>query len=105
VRPAPLSRDRFASAVRSALRDLHRPDRLQQCELAGSRLAVDAGGASPARLRDSLVAAVERVGAEPKAEGLPFSTYRRHHDRALERLTDILWAAEIGEIRLDAAPA
>ena len=31
---------------------------------------------------------------------LPFSTYRRHLARALERLTDLLWAVEIGEVRL-----
>jgi DNA-directed RNA polymerase specialized sigma24 family protein len=32
--------------------------------------------------------------------GLPFSTYRRHLARAHERLTDLLWAVEIGEVRL-----
>ncbi len=26
---------------------------------------------------------------------LPFSTYRRHMARALERLTDLLWAVEM----------
>jgi len=31
---------------------------------------------------------------------LPFSTYRRHLSRAHERLTDLLWAVEIGEVRL-----
>jgi hypothetical protein len=34
--------------------------------------------------------------------GLPFSTYRRHLGRALEHLTDLLWAVEIGDIRLSA---
>jgi hypothetical protein len=36
--------------------------------------------------------------------GLPFSTYRRHLARALEQLTDLLWAVEIGEVRLPARP-
>jgi hypothetical protein len=36
--------------------------------------------------------------------GLPFSTYRRHLARALEQLTDLRWAVEIGEVRLPAAP-
>jgi hypothetical protein len=34
---------------------------------------------------------------------LPFSTYRRHLARALERLTDLLWAVEIGAVRLPVA--
>jgi hypothetical protein len=33
--------------------------------------------------------------------GLPFSTYRRYLAKAVERLTDVLWAVEIGEVRLD----
>ena len=32
--------------------------------------------------------------------GLPFSTYRRHLAKALDELTDLLWAVEIGEVRL-----
>ena len=32
--------------------------------------------------------------------GLPVSTYRRHLAKALDELTDLLWAVEIGEIRL-----
>jgi hypothetical protein len=31
---------------------------------------------------------------------LPFSTYRRRLGRATERLTDLLWAVEIGQVRL-----
>lgn len=30
---------------------------------------------------------------------LPFSTYRRHLAKTIERLTDLLWAVEIGEVR------
>ena len=45
------------------------------------------------------------VHAAPNQEGaaevldLPFSTYRRHLAKAIERLTDLLWAVEIGEVR------
>jgi hypothetical protein len=27
---------------------------------------------------------------------LPFSTYRRHLARAIDRLVDVLWAVEVG---------
>jgi hypothetical protein len=103
LRPPPLGRARFDDAVRAALRDLHRPD----------------------RLRATLLSGIEQMGQEPRAEtlhrvldrtfvrpaptqetaaevlGLPFSTYRRHLVKAIERLTDLLWAVEIGEVRLD----
>ncbi|MCT9080103.1 AAA family ATPase [Streptomyces fulvoviolaceus] len=76
------------------------------------------------RLRATLIGGIEQVGREPRAEalcrvlqrtfvrpaptqeaaaevlGLPFSTYRRHLGKAVERLTDLLWAVEIGEVRL-----
>jgi DNA-directed RNA polymerase specialized sigma24 family protein len=32
--------------------------------------------------------------------GLPFSTYRRHLSKAVEQLTELLWAAEIGATRI-----
>lgn len=112
LKPLPLSRAAFADAVRAALRDLHRPDRLAASPLVGSTLGPD--------VREHLVAAVARVGEEPKGEvlrrvldrtflrpapsqeaaaevlGLPFSTYRRHLGRAVERVVDLLWAVEIG---------
>lgn len=124
LRPPPLSRDRFTEVLRDALRDLHQPDRLKANPLIGSRLAVDFGGASVARLRETLVAGIAHVGNEPRGESwgrvldrtfvhaaptqeaaaevldLPFSTYRRHLGRAVERLGDLLWAVEIGEVRL-----
>jgi AAA ATPase domain len=124
LRPAPLSRDQFAAALRGALRDLPRLDRLSANELIGSRLALEPDGASADRLRASICEGVERLREEARARdlyavlhrtyvqaaptqeaaaevlGLPFSTYRRHHAAALERLTDLLWAVEIGEIRL-----
>jgi hypothetical protein len=80
------------------------------------------------RLRGTLLRAVGQIGREARGEtlgrvldrtyvraaptqeaaaevlDLPFSTYRRHLVRAVERLIDLLWAIEIGEIRLDAPP-
>lgn len=124
LRPAPLGRERFAEAVRLALRDLHRPDRLRGNALMGSALAAGLDGASPDRLVATLLAGIEQIGQEPRAGtlhrvldrtfvrgaptqeaaaevlGLPLSTYRRHLARALERLTDLLWAVEIGQVRL-----
>jgi hypothetical protein len=112
LRPAPLGWDAFDEAVRAALRDLNRPDRLAAGPLAGTALAPD--------LRASLLAGVARLGDEPKGEplrrvlertylrgapsqeaaaevlGLPFSTYRRYLARATARLVDLLWAVEVG---------
>ena len=111
--PPPLDRAAFADAVRAALRDLHRPDRLGASPLTGTALGPD--------VREHLVAAVGRVGEEPKGEvlrrvldrtylrpapsqeaaaevlGLPFSTYRRHLGRAVERVVELLWAVETGQ--------
>ncbi|MFG1708868.1 ATP-binding protein [Nonomuraea sp. M3C6] len=125
LRPAPLDRARFDQAVRAALRDLHRPDLLGAGPLMGSALAVGFDGASVERLHAMLLGGIEQMGREPRAEtlcrvldrtfvraaptqetaaellDLPFSTYRRHLAKAIERLTDLLWAVEIGEIRLD----
>lgn len=119
--PAPLSRDQFDDAVRVALRDLGRPDRLGHNALTGSRL-VPGGSANPAiELRSALLAGIERVAdqqrnlplgrvldrtfvhAAPTQEAaaevldLPFSTYRRHLARAVDELTDTLWSKEIGQ--------
>ena len=128
LRPPPLDRARFDAAVRAALRDLHRPDRLQASPLVGSALAAGFEGSPAGRLRTTLLSAIAQVGQEPRAGalhrvldrtfvraaptqeaaaevlGLPFSTYRRYLARAVERLTDLLWAVEIGEVRLDARP-
>jgi hypothetical protein len=112
LRPAPLGRDAFDEAVRAALRDVNRPDRLAAGPLAGTALAPG--------LREALVAGIAALGDEPKGEllrpvlertylhgapsqeaaaevlGLPFSTYRRHLARATTRLVDLLWAVEVG---------
>jgi hypothetical protein len=128
LRPPPLDRAQFDDAVRAALRDLHRPDRLRTNALMGSRLAAAFDEATAGRLRATVLAAIEQIGREPRAEtlcrvldrtfvraaptqeaaaellGLPFSTYRRHLVRAVERLTDLLWCVEIGEVRLETRP-
>jgi hypothetical protein len=128
LRPPPLDRTRFAAAVRSALPDLHRPDRLAASPLMGSSLAAGPRGSSTDQLRATIQDAVACLGSEPRGDplravlqrtfiraaptqeaaaevlGLPFSTYRRHLARALEQLTDLLWAVEIGEVRLPARP-
>ena len=126
LRPPPLDRARFAAAVRSALQDLGRPDRLAGSPLMGSALAAAPGGASAERLRATVEDAIGCLADQPKGDllgavlrrtfvraaptqeaaaevlGLPFSTYRRHLAKALEQLTDLLWAVEIGEVRLPA---
>jgi hypothetical protein len=125
LRPPPLDRAKFDATVRATLRDLHRPDQLRTSALMGSGLAAGYDGATVQRLRATMLAAIEQMGRESRAEGLcrvldrtfiraaptqeaaaelldlPFSTYRRHLAKAVERLTDLLWAVEIGEVRLD----
>jgi hypothetical protein len=129
LRPAPLGREEFAAAVRTALRDLQRDDRLRAGPLFGSRLALGPEGPDPARLRSSLERAVAAVGRQPRGAehrrvldrtfvrpaptqeaaaevlGLPFSTYRRHLAAALDELVELLWAIEIGAIVVSDLPA
>jgi len=124
LRPPPLDRISFGAAVRAALPDLHRPDRLANNLLTSSSL-VD----RPGPLRSTIEAAIDCLHDEPKGAtlsavlrrtfvqaaptqeaaaevlGLPFSTYRRHLAKAIEQLTDLLWAVEIGEVRLPARPS
>jgi hypothetical protein len=123
LRPPPLDRGTFGAAVRAALADLHRPDRLATNLLTSSSLAE-----GPGSLRAAIEAAIDRLRDEPKSAGLsavlsrtfvraaptqeaaaevlglPFSTYRRHRALAIEQLTDLLWAMEIGEVRLPTRP-
>src|SRR5262249_51271616 len=125
LRPPPLDRATFDDAVRTALGDLRQPDRLRANPLMGSILSFGYDGADVARLRAALDGAIGHIAREPRGEGLsrvldrtflhgspsqeaaaavldlPFSTYRRHLGSALQRLTDLLWAVEIGQIRLD----
>jgi len=128
LRPAPLGRAAFAGAVRCVLADLHHPDLLGASPLMGTALAVGFDGASSDRLYATLLAGIEQMGREPRSGtlcrvldrtfvraaptqeaaaeilDLPFSTYRRHLAKAVERLTELLWAVEVGEIRLDVRP-
>jgi hypothetical protein len=107
-----LSRPDFDAAVRTALRDQGRDDRLGANVLTRTRLADE-----PARLRALLVEAVEALADNDKhhravhttyfrrvptqeaaAErlGLPFSTYRRHLAAGTARVCDWLWERELG---------
>jgi hypothetical protein len=119
LRPPPPSRDTFGSAVRSALQQLNRLDQLAANPLVGTTL-----GDTPAAVRSSIGEAIRRLTGEPKGDqlsavlhrtfvraaptqeaaaealGQPFSTYRRHLAKAIEQLTEILWAAEIGTVDL-----
>jgi RecA/RadA recombinase len=119
LRPPPLDRASFGAAVRSALQQLSRPDQLAENPLVGTSL-----GGTPAEVRASVEEAVRRLSDEPKGDqlysvlnrtylraaptqeaaaealGQPFSTYRRYLAKAIEQLTEVLWAAEIGTIEL-----
>jgi hypothetical protein len=116
-----LSQPEFAAAVGQALRDLHRPDRLARNPLLSCRIARDrAGGDPPGRvLTPLLYEAADMLRADPRDEklyravertylrpaitqeraaeilGLPFSTYRRHLTRGVERVVDWLWNQEL----------
>jgi len=115
-RPLPLSREAFGAAVRAALPQLHRPDRLAGCPLIGTSL-----GADPAEVRSAVRAAVEALAELPRGDrlravlhrtylspapsqeaaaqalDLPFSTYRRYLAKAVDELTERLWAGETGQ--------
>ncbi|MFJ2095465.1 ATP-binding protein [Streptomyces sp. NPDC087901] len=122
--PKPMSRADFEKAVRDALRNLHRPDVLRASPLLTSRLAAGfawaAGEDMVESLQRTLTAAVNEMVADPKSGklhravataylsriptqeaaaerlGLPYSTYRRHLSRGLERVCELLWQRELG---------
>ena len=110
----------FAEAVRQALRDYTRPEALASGSLRSSRML---RGLPDARARGTalqalLRSAVDELRAHPRdvklhraiwhtyieplptqevvAErlGLPFSTYRHHLARGIERITRVLWHRE-----------
>jgi hypothetical protein len=114
--PAPvlaLSQAEFAAAARRALRDLHRPDALVANPLQRARMtretALDelleqAVAALRADPRDAKLArALDRTYLRPaptqeaaaEVLGLPFSTYRRHLTRGIDRVVDWLWHREL----------
>jgi AAA ATPase-like protein len=116
-----LSQPEFADAVRQALRDLHRPGALATSPLARTRVVRERAAElpPPEALRALLQEAVEALRAEPRGEklaralertylrpaptqeaaaeilDLPFSTYRGHLTRGLERIVDWLWQREL----------
>ncbi|PSQ87865.1 MAG: hypothetical protein BRD30_08100, partial [Bacteroidetes bacterium QH_2_63_10] len=121
-----LSRDDFEDALTDAFKQLHRPDQLQENPLLYSRIVTNEASPDadvPARI-ETLQALIEetteQLSADPRDEkyyravhhtyvrpaptqekaaeqlGVPFSTFRRHLNRGLERVTEILWDEEVG---------
>ena len=114
--PAPvlaLSQAEFAGAVRRALRDVHRPDALAANPLQRARmtrdtaldelleqavcsLRADPRDAKPARaLERTYLRPAPTQEAAAEVLGLPFSTYRRHLTRGVERVVEWLWHREL----------
>lgn len=105
LRPSPLDRDQFGTAVKTALQSLHRPDLLATNPLIGSALAAGPTGPGTDRLRATITDAVTHLGNQPKGDqlravlhrtylrpaptqeaaaavlDLPLSTYRRYWPR------------------------
>ncbi|MFD9701708.1 ATP-binding protein [Lentzea sp. NPDC059081] len=120
---ATLSRPEFAEAVRSALRVLHSPELLRSHPLLRSRMVRRHGRAPAESLRDLLDDAaallkpdlgvlIDRtflrpVGVQERvAESLhlSFNTYRRHRDKAVAQLTELLWERETNGAGRSGAP-
>ena len=123
--PAPLlvlSQAEFAEAVRQALREYVRPDRLAENPLLHTRLCRGSGEAAAGveTLRGLLVEATNVLTANPKDQklhravwhtflqpaatqeqaaerlDLPFNTYRYQLAKGIERVTGWLWQRELG---------
>jgi hypothetical protein len=123
LRPPALGRSHFEAAIKPALRDLRRPERLTTSPLMGTALAATSAGPTADQLRATIEDAVDSLGNVPKGDrlravlqrtyvraapsqeaaaemlGLPFSTHWRYLAKALDQLTALLWAVEIGEVR------
>ena len=117
-----LSFEEFASSVGRAFKDLHHRDRLAANPLCRSRLVArgDADQEPAERLalairetstsvadhprEERLARALDRTYLRPaptqeaaaEVLGLPFSTYRRHLTRGVERVVELLWQQEVG---------
>ena len=121
-----LDESELMMAVRDALRNFHRPDKLHTNPLLRSRIVAERAGnvadetGRVTALHDLLKEAAESLQASPReakcyralyrtylepapsqeraAEllGLPFSTYRRHLKGGVMRVGEILWQKEIG---------
>ncbi|MFJ4828852.1 ATP-binding protein [Streptomyces sp. NPDC088747] len=119
---AVLSGEEFDKAVREALKRWHRSAALVGSPLVHSRLVRDRGGTDPVpALRDALAEAVDSLRVDPREVKyhraltatffddtssqeaaaqrleLPFSTYRRHLSRGLQRVVTYLWRLELGD--------
>lgn len=116
-----LSEAEFADAVRAALHDLHRPDRLTGNPLLRSRVVRERGGtrSEVETLRELIGEAAAALRADPRKDalhqvidrtflhpaptqeraaellGLPFSTYRRYRNRGAESIAAWLWHREL----------
>ncbi|RIK46741.1 MAG: AAA family ATPase [Chloroflexi bacterium] len=123
--PPRLSQEEFAAAVRQALRDFTRADRLATNPLLRARLIASERGGSPAVdvLQDAIRTAVASLSVNPRdirfhravwhtyiepaptqeqaAEllDIPFNTYRYRLAVAVERITDLLWQREVAPSR------
>jgi TolB-like protein len=110
----------FAAAVKSALRDYHRPDLLARNPLLGGEIDKPGALAGPPQLQALLSEAVKAVLDNPRDEklcrvieltyfqsplkqeavaerlSLSFGTYRRHLTSARDRLTRWLWDSRDG---------
>ncbi len=122
-----LSETEFRDAVRDALRDLQRIDRLARNPLVRSRLVrVRAEERPEAEILGRVVReAAERLRADARDEkpfrvidrtflhpaptqeraaevlDLPFSTYRRHLARGVDRIVADLWDQELAAVYVD----
>jgi len=116
-----LSQVEFAESTREALRELHHLQALADNPLMRSRALRDRAGdrPQPEDLRDLLGEAIDSLRADSRDEklhralartyvrpartqelaaealGLPFSTYRRHLTKGIERVVDWLWQREL----------
>ena len=116
-----LSHPEFVAAVRQALRDYARPDRLAGNALLSSRLVADRpeDQSAVATLGLLLRLSAEELNIHPRDQrmyralyhtflnpaatqeqaaellGLPFSTYRAHLRAGIQRVADLLWQREL----------
>jgi hypothetical protein len=116
-----LSQPEFEGAVRQALRDYARPDRLASNALLSARLVADrTEDQSPAdRLRQLVQLSAQELNSHPRDQrlyralyrtffnpastqeqaaellGLPFSTYRTHLRAGMKRVAELLWQQEL----------
>lgn len=116
-----LSQEEFGTAVKRALRDLHRPDALAQSPLAASRVVLDhPDDRPPVEVLGGVIReAIETLATHPRdvrlhrvldrtflrpapsqeraAEvlDLPMSTYRRHLAQGTQRVIDWMWRREL----------